>query len=301
MSDIQAPKPSRLLRAVAWGAILLASSLPDIAFSLLAGGVPAWLVYAKMGLLLGLSLAALAWRALRPLIALFVLLFVFFGLGELRPRIDFTWPALQALFGGTAFDARMQAEQSGKLVLSLLMIAALLALGFRRKDFFLALGNLRARIRPVVLLGFPEPDPLPRFGLKWGLYIAAALGLVQYFGMRPDGALLARLLPMLPAILFYAALNAFNEEIFYRAPILAALEPVLGGRTALWIAAYFFGIGHFFGVPGGIPGALASIFMGWILGKGMLETRGMFWSWWIHFLSDVVIFAFLGLGLIGGG
>ena len=30
----------------------------------------------------------------------------------------------------------------------------------------------------------------------------------------------------------------------------------------------------------------------------MIETRGLFWAWWIHFLSDVVIFAFLTMALI---
>jgi hypothetical protein len=38
--------------------------------------------------------------------------------------------------------------------------------------------------------------------------------------------------------------------------------------------------------------------MGLILGKAMLETRGLFWAWWIHFLSDVAIFSFLALALV---
>ena len=45
--------------------------------------------------------------------------------------VDFTIPALQRLFGGSVFDARMQAEQTGKLVVSLLMVAALLVLGYK--------------------------------------------------------------------------------------------------------------------------------------------------------------------------
>ncbi len=106
------------------------------------------------------------------------------------------------------------------------------------------------------------------------------------------------ILPLLPSILFYAALNAFNEEMTYRAPMIATLEPASGSRQALWMSASFFGIAHYFGTPGGILGALASIFMGWILGKAMIETRGLFWAWWIHFLSDVVIFAFLTMALI---
>lgn len=31
-------------------------------------------------------------------------------------------------------------------------------------------------------------------------------------------------------------------------------------------------------------------FLAWLLGKSMLETRGIGWPWFIHFLPDVVIF-----------
>ena len=84
----------------------------------------------------------------------------------------------------------------------------------------------------------------------------------------------------------------------FRSPMLATLEPVGGSRQALWMAAFFFGIGHYFGTPGGILGGIASIFMGWILGKAMVETRGFVWAWWIHFLSDFAIFTFLTLALL---
>jgi hypothetical protein len=178
------------------------------------------------------------------------------------------------------------------------MIATLLVLGYTRRGFFLVRGNWRAPIEPVPLLGFPQPIAWPSFGLQWAVYIAATLGVIQYLGMRPGSDLLIKALPILPSILFYAALNAFNEEITYRSPMLATLEPVGGSKQALWMAAWFFGIGHYFGTPGGLVGGIASIFMGWILGKGMVETRGFVWTWWIHFLSDVVIFSFIALALL---
>jgi len=102
---------------------------------------------------------------------------------------------------------------------------------------------------------------------------------------------------MVPSILFYAALNSFSEEMTYRAPMLATLEPAVGSRTALWQAAVSFGVAHYFGIPGGLIGALLAIFMGWMLSKAMLETRGLFWPWFIHFLSDVAIFSAIALTL----
>jgi hypothetical protein len=264
---------------LAWGITLLVSTLPDIVWIKLAGSTPIWLTFAKMGLLLVLALTALIWRPIRPLRNYCMVLFAFFGLSELRPHINFTLPAVQAVFGSNVFDVRMQAEQTGKLAVAFAMIATLLVLGYKRRDFFLARGDLRAPIEPVPLLGFPKPDPWPWFGLQWAIYIAAALAALQYLGLRPSGAMLLKVVPILPSILFYAALNAFNEEITYRAPMLATLETVGGSKHALWMSAYFFGIAHYFGTPGGIVGGIASIFMGWILGKGMVETRGLFWSW----------------------
>jgi membrane protease YdiL (CAAX protease family) len=292
------PRSNRNLTIAAWVAAILVSTLPDIAFDRFAGAIPAWLTYVKMGLLLVLFLAALVWKPLRPLRNFFAVMFVLFGLAELRMHLNFTWPGLQVLFGSSLFDTRMQAEQTGKLAVSLAMIATLLVLGYKRRDFFLARGNLRTPIEPVPLLGFPKPDSWLRFGLQWGFYIAVALAVMQYLGSRPSGDAMLRVLPILPSILFYAALNAFNEEVTYRAPMLATLESVGGSKQALWISAYFFGMAHYFGAPGGIVGAILSIFMGWILGKAMLETRGLFWAWWIHFLSDVAIFSFLALALV---
>jgi hypothetical protein len=292
------PQGNRTLTNLAWAITLLVSTLPDILWVKLAGSTPEWLTFAKMSLLLFVALSAFVWMPLRPLLNYCLALFVFFGLSELRPQIDFNVVAVQAIFGSNVFDMRMQAEQTGKLVVSFAMIATLLLLGYKRRDFFLAVGDLHAPIEPVPLLGFPKSDPWSWFGCQWAIYIAAALAVLQYYAIRPSGAELLSVVPIVPSILFYAALNAFNEEISYRAPMLATLETVGGSKHALWMSAYFFGIAHYFGTPGGILGALASIFMGWILGKGMVETRGLFWSWWVHFLSDIVIFSFITIGLL---
>ncbi|MEM5774099.1 MAG: CPBP family intramembrane glutamic endopeptidase [Anaerolineaceae bacterium] len=291
------PQTHRRLTLLAWGVVILISALPEMLILELFHGSIAQAGYVKMGFLLALVISSSLWRPLQPLRSFFLVMLAFFVLGDLRIRIDFTLPWLQTLFGGHAFDARMQAEQTGKLVMSLLMILMLAGLGYRRKQMFLTPGNLKAPITPVKWLGFPKPDAWPVFGLQWGFYIALAIAAMLYFNQRPTGADLAAVLPVIPSILFYAALNAFNEEVTYRISMLTTLEPLAGSRQVLWMAAFFFGIGHYFGVPGGVAGAIASIFMGWILSKAMLETRGLFWAWWIHFLSDVAIFAFLAAAL----
>jgi hypothetical protein len=282
----------------AWIIVALISALPDIAFSEITGSVPAWMLAAKLILLGILAVASYFYKPIKLLHNFFLIMIAFFGLLELSSRINFTIPFLQNLFGANVFDQRMQAEQTGKLVVSVFMILILFVLGYKRKDIFLTRGNLKALITPVKLLGFPKPEPWTNFGLLWSFCIAAGLGVALYLGMKPSSSLFVNMLPFLPSIIFYAALNAFNEEMIFRAPMLATLEPVAGSLNALWMAASFFGISHYFGVPSGIPGAIASVFMGWILSKAMLETRGLFWSWWIHLLSDIVIFSFLTMGLL---
>ncbi|MHB8135114.1 MAG: CPBP family intramembrane glutamic endopeptidase [Anaerolineaceae bacterium] len=292
------PLNNRNLTWFAWGVTVLVSVVPDIAFNEIVGFIPAWLFYVKIGFLIGLCLIAFLLKPLQPLRNFFLILIAFFGLNALRSYFDFTLPFLQKLLGGSVFDSRMQAEQTGKLAVSIAMILVLLILGYKRKQFFLTRGDLKAPIDPVPWLGFPKRDPWPKFGLQWGLYIAIALAVFQYFGLRPGVDQMLRVIPILPSILFYAALNAFNEEIVYRSPMLVTLEPIGGSKHALWMAAFFFGIGHYFGVPGGLVGGVLSIFMGWILGKGMVETRGFFWTWWIHLLSDIAIFSFLAMSLV---
>jgi hypothetical protein len=281
----------------AWVLIALFSVAPAIVWSELAGAPPPWLVIAQLGVLGMALLGSLLWDVLEPLRGFLIAMLALMVLLQVPSRIDLSWLPLQALFGASAFDARMQAEQTEKVLVTAAMLLMLWLLGLRRRAFFFAVGDLRAPLRPVRLLGFPRPVPWWRFGLLWGLGIAGALAVVFLLVGPVSVGALAGIGPTLPSIVLYAGLNSFNEEMTYRAPMLATLEPVVGPSAALWQSASVFGIAHYFGIPGGLLGAASSVFLGWILGKAMLETRGLFWSWWIHFLSDLVVFSFLAAGL----
>jgi membrane protease YdiL (CAAX protease family) len=102
-------------------------------------------------------------------------------------------------------------------------------------------------------------------------------------------------IPLIPVSILIAAINAFNEEFTLRAAPLSELWKVLGKTQGLLITTLYFGIGHYYGVPNGIIGVLLSAFLGWFLGKSLLETKGFFWAWVIHFLPDIVIFTFYAI------
>jgi len=67
---------------------------------------------------------------------------------------------------------------------------------------------------------------------------------------------------------------------------------VVGRGQAQALNVVLFGLAHYLvGSPPGIPGALMTGFLAWLMGKCVLETRGLLGAWVIHFLPDVVIFA----------
>jgi len=292
---------SRLVVLIAWGITLFASILPEILLNETGLYVPPWLNWLRLGVLAVLWALAMIWQPLRPLRNFIVFWLVIFAASEITARISFTLPGFQSFLGGGNFVSILQPQQFGKLAVTLIVILALAVLGYHRKQFFLTPGELSAPITPVKWMGFPKPDPWWSFGGQYSVYIALGMGVIAWLVSRPSPALFTKIIPALPAILLFAAMNAFNEEMTLRAPMLATLEAPAGMHQAWYMSALYFGIAHFYGIPYGWIGIVLATFNGWLLGKAMLETRGLFWAWWMHFLQDVVIFAFLVMGSITPG
>ena len=302
MTTTQPNPVSRSLVWIAWAVMLLVSLLPTVLLQEVIGRPAGWLIWAKFGVMAALAVASFLWAPLRPLRAYALILLVVFGAEELSTRLEHTslW---RGWFGGVAasFTREMLGIQVRRVAVALVVIGALYALGYRREDFFLVRGQLDAPIEPVRWLGFPKPDPWTHFGGQFAVYISLGTLVFLVIGGRPSPAALLGALPVLPAVLLFAAMNAFAEEMTYRASLLATLEDPIGPRHALWLTAAFFGIGHFYGVPYGPIGVVLATFLGWMMGKAMLETRGFFWAWFIHFLQDVLIFAFMAVGSVTPG
>ncbi|HMJ71141.1 MAG TPA: CPBP family intramembrane glutamic endopeptidase [Cyclobacteriaceae bacterium] len=105
---------------------------------------------------------------------------------------------------------------------------------------------------------------------------------------------------LLPLVLLFAATNAWSEEIFSRFVIVSGLYGKLKPDVICLISAGIFGMAHFaFGTPGGLFGVVASGTMGWFMAKSVIETKGMGWALFIHFLQDVVIFGAGAMVLAG--
>lgn len=299
------PRPATGLTLVAWTILLAASLLPVIVSRELLGSTMGWdergpIACAVIVVGLVVTSVVASWRPLRPFLVVLLALvgaqwLVFTQLGSL--------PAVRALTRDPSFGVFMLAELALNLVVTLVVVAVLFAIHRDRHAFYLAKGDTAAPAGPIGWMGVKPGDRWNALGRN--LTIAISLGTLAFLVLsgQPSVDLVVRVLPLLPVILLAAALNAFNEEVSYKASLLSVLVGPIGPRQALWMVAAYFGIAHFYGIPYGLIGVALAWFLGWILAKSMLETRGLAWAWFIHFVQDVLIFSFLALGSItpGGG
>jgi hypothetical protein len=300
---LSAAVPRKGIILAAWTIVLALSLLPTvIAREILGQAVSADLQARSSVIVIAVGLVAtLVWvpaRVLRPLLWLFLVLVgaqwaVFTQLDGL--------PLFRTWLDDPSFGVYMPAELFLKLIVTMAMIAALFVLKRDRRAFYLVKGDLSARAEPIRWLRV-------RPGARWDtvgrdLTIGISLGTLAFLAIagRPSMDFVPRALPLLPAILLAAALNAFNEEVTYKASFLSVLVGPVGSRQALRMVAAYFGIAHFYGIPYGLIGVALAWFLGWILARSMLETRGLTWAWFIHFVQDVLIFGFLAIGAITPG
>jgi membrane protease YdiL (CAAX protease family) len=297
----KSPTHRSLVLGTTWVAMLLVSLLPDILFRELTGQLPVGLYWAKIGLLGGLLLASLLWPKLRALRIFFaVMLAVYWlewGVGQFYQRLSYsTWFA-----GSAPFLRQVGLVEIPRVTVGGLLVLVMLGLMGRLDCFFFIHGQLAAPAASIPLILTRPPS--------WrvlGPTIAGAmcLGLVVFVlaaGRLPTGPAWQAVLPLLPFVFLFAAGNAFGEEMLYRAPWLGALERPLGASQALALTAVYFGLAHFYGVPYGVVGVVMAVIPGWLMGKAMLETRGFFWAWFIHFWMDGVVFFFMALGSVAPG
>jgi membrane protease YdiL (CAAX protease family) len=287
------PATLRILRVVAWGAMMAVSDLPDILITWMGGTIPAWMFWAKaVFLAVFLGLTAL-WKTIRPLWQYALVLWILFlalGLTGLLRKTD--WFQDRFNYSGVPFFTGYAAVMALDILVAFSVIAVLWIVKRDRRSFFLAKGRTDAPIEPVRWLGIRAGESWKTFG--WIFAGVAGLGVFvpTILGIAPSGETLLQALPLLPAALLFAAVNAFTEEAYFRASILSTLHETIGKAHTLGITLVFFGLAHWlYGSPSGIVGFLMTGFLAWVMGKSMLETKGILWPWTIHFVPDVVIFS----------
>lgn len=277
---------------MAWAAILSASGLAEIVWRVGFGGRQTlWIAVVQLGALLLLLGLVRTWRAVRSLTAfvsaLAALTGSFLALFLLERAAGFTaWTDR-----GPQYQV-VPVESALLCLPTLVMLAVALGFGFRRRQLFLAPGDVDA---PSRIPGTSHRLTWRRLGPLCMLLFAVPLCVQLALTTHTDWHLLARAGELIPLGIGFAAVNAGQEELRFRAVPLALAVPVVGGERAIWMTATAFGLGHWFGHPNGPSGVALTLVGGLVLAKAMFETRGLFWPWAIHAVQDVVIFAFLVL------
>ena len=282
---------------VAWVSVLLTSNLAIIIWRELGPGEPIWWPWIHVIGLALLLLSTLAIDYLRPLrefVGILIIIFVLgYGAGWNFGLIPFIresafWISYTTTLPIYVADIMVHVL---RLVPAFVVLLFLLIVGLRRADFFLVKGDIHAPVEPSRLIGMKKPEPWTKIGSIFTAVFAIAT-LIFLLGSWEVPDPLPDLLLVIPVAIVIATMNAFNEEFTLRAAPLSVLWQRIGKEQALLLTTVYFGLGHFYGVPSGILGVILAGFLGWFLGKSLLETKGFFWAWIAHFLTDVVIFTF---------
>lgn len=159
---------------------------------------------------------------------------------------------------------------------------------------YLQVGDLFAPVVGISLLADPGTS-WARLGLTFAIVATALTAVVVSLQHRPP-ARPGRLLRALPVAVAFAVVNAGVEEVIFRVAVGQGLFGAMAPAVIAVSSGLLFGVPHWFGNPGRLPGSLMAGFLGWLMATSMLATGGIAWAWGIHALQDVVILAILLAG-----
>ena len=296
------PTKGRKIVTIAYIVMLIGSTLPLIIFREIFNFEPSWLLPIQTILFAIIFLSAFFFEKLKKL-KLFVFIILLLMSTQWSMNIIQTSPAWNNIFDGISnnFILILVKGQLLRLAAALLIFFVLLVIKKRPKSFFITQGDIDAEVKPIKFI-LTEPSNWKQFGFNFAIYLS--LGTLIFLivaGGLPSLDKLISIIPIFPFIIIFAMINSFYEELGYRAALISVLEDKIGSKHALYISSLIFGIAHFYGVPYGIIGVLMATFLGYILGKSMIETRGFFWAFVIHMILDIFIFSFMALNMIKPG
>jgi membrane protease YdiL (CAAX protease family) len=184
-----------------------------------------------------------------------------------------------------SISERMYFDAWLALIPSLCIALTLFSSDLTRRDIFLAIGKLNAR---VAGLG----------RIRWSI-VAPAVILFMIFGLREQLRFIlgdvhvarhAGWAAITALSLSFAVINAANEEFRFRFVLVARGKRAFGQRAVLWMTSINFGLAHWDGHPGGPTGVLATTLFAMLLCQSLYDTEGGLWAWLMHAAGDVIIF-----------
>jgi membrane protease YdiL (CAAX protease family) len=293
-----AVRPSVGTRSVlylAW-AVVIVLTVPEIILRAFLQVDTSWMLPARIGLLAALAALTVVLPLIRPLRGMLVVFLVIYGVeaGLFLTVIPGTDVYGQVLAGSA--DLAFFGERLLRIGAVVVMLVTLLAMGLTRRDLFLAVGDIRAIAEPTRRWIPRNAEPWTKFGRNYAIISVGLLLLFLIPALKPSLAGLSVGLVGFAGLC--AAMNAFAEEFLYRSALIPQLLPLFGKNATLLLVPVWFGLAHWFGVPNGLTGVFLAAIGGWFFAKSMIETRGIAWAWFLHFLADFTVYLVL---LLAGG
>jgi len=299
---MQNPTKNKNIIKIAYILMLIGSTLPLVIFREIFNINPDWLLQTQTILFVFILGTIILTNKLKELKLFIFMILLLMGTQWLTNIIQ-DLSAWNNIFSGISnnFILMLLKGQLLRLAAALLIFVVFLYIKKKPKNFFIAKGEIDAEVKPIKFI-LTEPSNWKKFGFTFAVYLS--LGTLIFLivaGGIPSLDKLISIIPIFPLIIIFAAINSFYEELGYRAALISVLEDKIGSKHSLYLSSLFFGLGHFYGVPYGVVGVLMATFLGYILGKSMLETRGFFWAFFIHMILDVLIFSFMAFNMITPG
>ena len=144
------------------------------------------------------------------------------------------------------------------------------------------------------IIGIKDGTPWSEIGPTFVLIPLIVTAVVVYLQTLKGMKINWRYAPI--AIMFstlFSLVNSLTEELIFRVIPIEGLYNHVSVPLLAILCGVAFGIPHYFGNPGRIPGVLMAGFLGWIAGLSILETGGIAWAWGIHFAQDIPIITFM--------
>lgn len=184
--------------------------------------------------------------------------------------------------------------QSVTLLITVLFL--ILLWKFKKQEFInhFRKGNISAKIIPVPWIGIKinTKETWLEIGRGFAVSITLITTIVIYFQIVKGNELnFTKIVAILPLVLIFSLVNSFVEESITRLGVVVLFKGIVADKHIMLISGVLFGVLHYWGTPGGMAGVIVAGFLGWFLAKSILETKGIFWAWIIHFLQDVIIFS----------
>jgi len=291
------PTTRTSVTGLAWITTLLISALPQIVVQEFLGVEVPWMPWAIVAVTAALWLASRVVGTLAPL-ERYLAVMVPVGLAiALIPTI-FQSQLWQTIVPPTAQPMLiLLAERLVLAAFAFGLIGVAFALGASRREAYLVVGDLNAptktRRRSGGYYGWLTVGTIAVVGIM--------LLMVWFlFPRLPDQINLAAALPFIGVGVVAAFLNAFWEEVAFRAVPLSMLQRAVGPSMGVLILAVYFGLGHFYGgIPPEWMGLIAAGAIGLLFGRAMIETKGLAWPVGLHFAGDLVIFTVLAIASVG--